>query len=146
MKTLAAQAPGSDSPDRVPLPEALSRADFVSLHCPLTPLTRGFVNGDFLCAMKPGAILLNTGRGPLVDEAALAEALASGHLGGLGLDVLSVEPPAPGHPLLDPSAPWAERVVVTPHIGWATIEARRRLIGTAIANVKSFFAQQAPSA
>ena len=79
--------------------------------------------------MKPDAILINTARGALVDEAALVAALAAGRLGGVGLDVLSVEPPPADHPLCDPRAPWAARVVVTPHIGWGAIEARRRLAG-----------------
>jgi glycerate dehydrogenase len=128
---------------RTPLAEALPRADFISLHCPLTDATRGLCSAEFLRALKPGAILINTGRGGLVDEAALIDALASGHLGGAGLDVLSVEPPPPQHPLTDPRAPWARRVVVTPHIGWGTVEARHRLASEVARNVAAFLAGQA---
>jgi glycerate dehydrogenase len=141
MTVVRAAVPGSPpraGQPRTPLAEALPRADFVSLHCPLTEATRGLVGATFLRALKPGAILINTGRGALVDEAALIEALASGHLGGAGLDVLSVEPPPPNHPLTDPRAPWAGRVVVTPHIGWGTVEARRRLATEVARNLEAF--------
>ncbi len=92
--------------------------------------------------MKPGAILINTGRGALVDDAALAAALASGHLGGAGLDVLAAEPPPPNHPLTDPRAPWAARLVVTPHIGWGTLESRRRLVTEVARNLTAFLQGQ----
>ncbi len=108
------------------------------MHCPLTDRTRGLVDRPFLSRMKPGAILINTGRGGLVEEAALVAALESGRLGGAGLDVLSVEPPPPAHPLTDPGAPWARRVVITPHIGWGTVEARTRLVGEVTRNVAAF--------
>ncbi len=142
MRVVRAAVPGAParSGARVPLPQALPDADFVSLHCPLTDRTRGLVGADFLARMKPGAILINTARGGLIDEAALAEALASGRLGGAGLDVLSMEPPLPVHPLTDPRAPWAGRVVITPHIGWGTVEARRRLAGEVTQNVAAFLA------
>jgi glycerate dehydrogenase len=100
------------------------------------------VDARFLTALKPGAILINTARGPLIDEAALAAALASGRLGGVGLDVLAVEPPPADHPLTDARAPWAGRVVVTPHIGWGAIEARRRLATEAAENLRAFGAGQ----
>ncbi len=135
-------APARPGAARTPLGEALPRADFVSLHCPLTEATRGLVGPDFLAALKPGAFLINTGRGGLVDEAALIAGLASGRLAGAGLDVLSVEPPPPNHPLTDPRAPWSGRVVVTPHIGWGTVEARRRLITETALNLKAFLAGQ----
>ncbi len=131
-------APGQPGQPRVPLEDALPAGDFVSLHCPLTERTRGLVDGAFLARMKPGAILINTGRGGLVDEAALIDALQSGQLGGAGLDVLSVEPPPPAHPLIDPRAPWAGRVVVTPHIGWGTVEARSRLVAEVTQNLSAF--------
>jgi glycerate dehydrogenase len=131
-------APPRPGEPRTPLAEALPRADFVSLHCPLTEATRGLCGDAFLRALPPGAILINTGRGALVDEAALIEALGGGHLGGAGLDVLSVEPPPPNHPLTDPRAPWAGRVVVTPHIGWGTVEARRRLANEVARNLEAF--------
>ena len=140
MRVMRAAVPGAParSGARVPLPQALPAADFVSLHCPLTDRTRGMVDADFLARMKPGAILINTARGGLIDETALAAALASGHLGGAGLDVLAAEPPLPAHPLTDPRAPWAGRVVITPHIGWGTVEARQRLVDEVTQNVAAF--------
>ncbi len=131
-------------PNSVPLPvefvgldELFRRSDVISLHCPLTPQTRGLVGRDRLALMKPTAVLLNTGRGPLVDEAALAEALNAGRIAGAGLDVLAVEPPPAGNPL-----PGARNCVITPHIGWATRAARARLMAVAIANVKAFLRGQ----
>jgi glycerate dehydrogenase len=134
LTVLAAAVPGSpthgDDPGaqpRLPLDEALPRADVVSLHCPLTPATERLVNERFLARLRPGAILVNTSRGGLIDEPALVAALRAGHLGGVGLDVLSREPPPADHPLADPRAPYAARVVVTPHLAWGTVEARARL-------------------
>jgi glycerate dehydrogenase len=138
MNVIAAAVPGSHSDARRPLEDALPRSDFVTLHCPLTPATRHLVDDGFLGAMKRTAVLVNTGRGALVDEAALVRALTSGTIGGAALDVLEREPPAEGHPLLDPRAPFAPRLVVTPHIGWATVEARARLVTTAIGNLAAF--------
>jgi len=138
MKVIAAQVPGSSSPGRVPLFQALAQADVVSLHCPLVEATRGLVNRAFLAALKPGAILINTSRGPVVDIESLREALAAGKLGGVGLDVLPREPPEPNHPLLDPSAPWANRLLVTPHLAWGTVEARRRLALEVARNLAAF--------
>ncbi len=146
MRVVRAAVPGAPTragEPRTPLAEALPLADFLSLHCPLTASTRGLVGAGFLAAMKPGAILINTGRGALVDDAALAAALASGHLGGAGLDVLATEPPPPDHPLTDPRAPWAGRVVVTPHIGWGTVESRRRLVTEVAHNLAAFLQGQA---
>ncbi|MFL5307356.1 MAG: D-2-hydroxyacid dehydrogenase [Polyangia bacterium] len=143
MQVIRAAVPGAPSrpgQTRTPLEEALPAGDFVSLHCPLTDRTRGLVNAAFLARMKRGAILLNTSRGGLIDEAALVAALESGRLGGAGLDVLSVEPPPPAHPLTDPRAPWAGRVVITPHIGWGTVEARARLVAEVTRNVAAFLA------
>jgi len=124
--------------DRVPLAQALPVADVVTLHCPLTEATRGLAGAAFFAALKPGALLINTGRGALVDEPALLAALASGRLAGAGLDVLSVEPPPADHPLTDPRAPWASRLVVTPHIGWGALESRRRLEAIVAENLASF--------
>jgi glycerate dehydrogenase len=141
MRVLNAAVPGSTTREpRVPLDQALPVADYVTLHCPLTEATRHLVDSRFLAAMKPQAVLLNTGRGALVDEGALEEALASGHLGGAGLDVLSEEPPPPDHRLLRSDAPWAGRVVVTPHLGWASVEARARLVKEATENVRDYLA------
>ncbi len=143
MRVLAAAVPGApNKPDRVPLPQALAEADVVSLHCPLTPATDRLVNKAFLDAMKPGALLINTSRGGLVDETALINALDEGHLGGVGLDVLSVEPPPPDHPLLNSHAPWAPRVIVTPHMGWGTEEARTRLRAEVVTNIRAWLGGQ----
>ncbi len=115
--------------------EVFAEADVLSLHCPLTDATHHLVNADRLARMKPSAILINTGRGPLVDEAAVAAALTSDKLAGAGLDVLSSEPPAPDNPLLT-----APRCIITPHIAWATREARQRLMQATVANVAGFVA------
>ena len=111
----------------------LSVSDILSLHCPLNRSTREMINASSLAKMKEGALLINTGRGPLVNEADVAEALRSGHLGGYGADVMCQEPPAEDNPLF--SAPNA---YITPHIAWATFEARKRLIAIAVGNVKAF--------
>lgn len=113
-------------------------ADVVSLHCPLTSETRHLVNATTLAWMKPGAFLLNTARGPLVDEAALAEALQAGRIAGAAVDVLSVEPPAPDNPLLT-----APNCLVTPHLAWATKASRARLLGVVVENVRAFLAGRA---
>ncbi len=138
MRVIAAAVPGSPSPGRVPLDEALAQADAVSLHCPLTERTKLLVDDRFLGALKPGAILINTGRGGLIDEAACVRALASGRLGGLGLDVLSSEPPPHGHPLLDAKSAWSSRVCITPHVAWGSLEARRRLVAETATNIGAF--------
>ncbi|MEY4384988.1 MAG: lactate dehydrogenase/2-hydroxyacid dehydrogenase, partial [Verrucomicrobiota bacterium] len=119
----------------VPLDDLLARADIVSLHCPLTPETKQLINPERLARMKPSAFLLNTSRGPLVDEPALAAALNSGRLAGAALDVLSVEPPPATNPLLT-----AKNCLITPHLGWATRAARERLLQTACANLRAFLA------
>lgn len=111
----------------------LSVSDILSLHCPLNRSTREMINASSLAKMKEGALLINNGRGPLVNEADVAEALRSGHLGGYGADVMCQEPPAEDNPLF--SAPNA---YITPHIAWATFEARKRLIAIAVGNVKAF--------
>lgn len=103
--------------------ELLARADILSLHCPLTEETRHIINAERLAHMRDGAILINTARGPLLDEAAVAAALSSGKLGGLGADVLSEEPVTPDNPLL--SAP---NTLLTPHIAWASLAARQNII------------------
>jgi len=108
-------------------------SDVISLHCPLTPETKHLINKDRLSRMKPTAFVLNTGRGPLIDEAALAESLNEGKIGGAGLDVLSIEPPKNGNPLLT-----AKNCLITPHIAWATKAARTRLMEIAVNNVKAY--------
>jgi glycerate dehydrogenase len=138
MNVIAGAVPGGTVTGRVPLGEALAMADVVSLHCPLTERTQRLVNRDFLQAMKPGAVLINTARGALVDESALIEALAGAKLGGALLDVVEEEPPRPDHPLFDASAPWSNRLLVTPHVSWGTVEARRRLIQIVGENLAAF--------
>ena len=108
-------------------------SDVLSLHCPLTPQTQGLINAERLSWMKPAAFLLNTSRGLLIDEAALAQALNSGKLAGAGLDVLSTEPPASTNPLLS-----ARNCLITPHQAWATRAARSRLMKIAVENVRAF--------
>ena len=111
----------------------LSVSDILTLHCPLTPETRELINAESLKKMKQGAILINTGRGPLVNEADVAAALQSGKLAAYGADVMCQEPPAAENPLLQqPNA------FITPHIAWATQEARKRLVNIAINNVRAF--------
>lgn len=109
------------------------RADVVSLHCPLNEKTHQLINRDRLAGMKPTAILINTGRGQLIDEAALAQALTDGRLAAAALDVLSIEPPPPNHPLLQ-----APRCILTPHMAWQAKEARQRLLSIAAANLKAY--------
>ena len=117
----------------LPVDEVFTLADFLSLNCPLTPETEKVVNAERLKKMKSSAIVINTGRGPLVDEQALADALNNGTIAGAGLDVLSTEPPAGDNPLLS-----AKNCVITPHIAWASREARARLIAVAADNLSSF--------
>ncbi len=117
----------------VSLDELLRQSDVVSLHCPLTASNRGLIDRVALGKMKPGAWLINTSRGPLVNEADLAEALRNGTIGAAAVDVLSIEPPPPDNPLL--SAP---RCIVTPHIAWATRAARARLLATVADNLRAW--------
>lgn len=111
----------------------LGISDIITLHCPLTASTRGIINKETISKMKKGAILINTGRGPIVNEADVAEALNSGQLGGYGADVMCKEPPEKDNPLF--SAPNA---YITPHIAWATPEARTRLVDVAVSNMRAF--------
>lgn len=113
--------------------ELLKRSDFVSLHCPLTESNAGMIDIKALSLMKPTAYLINTSRGPIVNENDLAYSLNNGLIAGAGLDVMEKEPPLPGNPLLS-----AKNVLITPHIAWATKEARERLIGIAAANIKGY--------
>ena len=126
-QTLAAAMEGIP---RVDLDTLLASSDVISLHCPLEASSRGLINAKRLDRMKPGALLINTARGALINEADLLAALRSGRIGGAGLDVLCLEPPGADHPLLQ-----APNCVITPHIAWATREARRRLIAASAANV-----------
>ena len=115
------------------LDDLLTKSDFVSLHCPLTPETNQFIDAVKITKMKSSAFLINTSRGALINEHALADALNNEMIAGSGLDVLSIEPPMPDNPLLK-----AKNCFITPHISWATIEARTRLMGIAAENIKMF--------
>jgi glycerate dehydrogenase len=117
----------------LPVDEVFARADFLSLNCPLTPETEKVVNAERLQIMKNSAVLINTGRGPLVDEQALADGLNTGTIAGAGLDVLSAEPPATGNPLLT-----AKNCVITPHVAWASLQARKRLLAIAAENLSAY--------
>jgi glycerate dehydrogenase len=128
--------PPSPLPDgvrMVALDALLEQSDVVTLHCPLTDTNHHLVSDEFLGRMKPSAFLVNTSRGALVDEQALAAALDDGRLAGAGLDVLEQEPPKPDCPLLT-----ARNCYITPHIAWATKAARKRLLDTAVDNVRAF--------
>jgi glycerate dehydrogenase len=138
MRVLVAQRPGGPpAPGRVALDDLLAASDVVTLHVPLAANTRGLVGRAELALMRPDALLINTARGGLVDEAALADALRAGRLGGAGVDVLAVEPPRDGSPLLDPSVP---NLIVTPHVAWASRESRQRLLDEVAANIRAFLA------
>lgn len=115
--------------------EILEKSDFISLHCPLTPETHGLISAPALAKMKPTAFLVNTARGPLIDEQALADALNSGLISGAACDVVSAEPILPTNPLLR-----AKNLTLTPHIAWAAIEARRRLMAVTADNIAAFLA------
>ena len=128
--------PQSDLPEgviKMDLDQLFSTCDVVSLHCPLTPSTKEMVNAKRLNLMKPNAILINTGRGPLVNEQDLADALNEGRIMAAGIDVLSIEPAVRTNPLLS-----ARNCFITPHIAWATKEARTRLMQIAVSNLKEF--------
>ena len=122
-------------PGTFSLDEALPQADIVLLQCPLTPQTRELVNSDFLAKLRPGALLVNCARGLVLDEAAVADALRSGHLAGFATDVLSTEPPAPDNPLLR-----SPNTLITPHYAWATRAARERLLAETAGNIRAFLA------
>lgn len=135
VKALTSKAAGElpEGITKTGLEELLATSDVLSLHCPLTDDTRHFINANTLRQMKPTAILINTGRGPLVDDAAVAEALHEGRLAAFCADVLTKEPPGADNPLLaEPNA------FITPHIAWASTEARARLLHVAIDNVRAF--------
>ena len=137
MKVLASKrewkTPPPDGVTPASIEEIFVQSDAISLHCPLTDATKFLVNERTLGLMKNTAFLINTGRGPLVDEAALAKALNDGRIAGAGLDVLSVEPPKDGNPLIG-----ARNALITPHIGWASREARARLIAATAANLQAY--------
>ncbi|MFZ3202762.1 MAG: 2-hydroxyacid dehydrogenase [Pseudomonas sp.] len=137
MRVLLGQLPGRPSrPDRLPLDELLPQVDALTLHCPLNPATQDLIGEYQLSLMKPGAFLINTARGGLVNEQALADALRRGHLGGAATDVLTQEPPTDGNPLLAADIP---RLIVTPHSAWGSREARQRIVTQLTENAQAFF-------
>lgn len=136
MRVLISQRPGDvPRPDRLPLHELLPQADVLSLHCPLTPETRNLIGEKELALMKPTALLINTARGGIVDEVALADTLRDHRLGGAAVDVLTTEPPRSGNPLLANDIP---NLIITPHIAWASVEARQRLLEQIGLNIAAF--------
>jgi glycerate dehydrogenase len=117
----------------VPLTELFAKSDVISLHCPLKPENTGFVNRDLIAVMKPSAVIINTSRGPLINEQHLADALNTGRIAGAALDVLSAEPPPAQNPLLT-----AKNCIITPHIAWVSKEARQRVMDVTVKNVAGF--------
>lgn len=130
---------GGDRP-RLPAAEFYATADVISLHCPLTPETDRMINAESLRLMQPHTLLINTGRGPLIDEAALVTALEENIIAGAGLDVLTTEPPAADHPLLLASEKFPN-LLITPHTAWSSVEARRRLMTGVEQNLQAFLAK-----
>ncbi|HRQ87353.1 MAG TPA: D-2-hydroxyacid dehydrogenase [Bacteroidia bacterium] len=115
-----------------------AEADAITLHCPLTPETRHFINAATLAKMKPGAMLINTGRGDLVNEPDLVAALRTGTLRAAAIDVLTPEPPAPDHPFLAAVADGLDNLLITPHTAWSAVEARQRLLDRIVENIQAF--------
>ena len=126
--------PRDDGMTYVSLEELMAKSDYITLHCPLTEQTRHIINAETLALMKPTACIINTARGPLVDEKALIAALQEGKIAGAGLDVQETEPPAEDNPLYD-----MENVILTPHMGWRGLESRQRLISLLANNIRCFF-------
>ncbi len=138
MRVLVGNLPGRPPrPDRLELDELLPQIDALTLHCPLTEQTRNLIGARELQLMKPAAFIINTARGGLIDEQALADTLRSGHLGGAATDVLISEPPSNDNPLLAADVP---RLIVTPHSAWGSREARQRIVGQLRENAEAFFA------
>ena len=118
----------------VSLDKLLENSDYITLHCPLNDQTKHMINKETISKMKPSAVIINTGRGPLINEAELCEALAAKRIAGAGLDVQEVEPPAEDSPLYT-----LDNVIITPHMGWKGLETRQRLVGIIRDNVQAFF-------
>jgi glycerate dehydrogenase len=136
MRVLVAQRPGGPpQPGRVPVQDLLPQVDVLTLHTPLEDNTRNLIGAAELERMRPDALLVNTARGGIVDETALAEALRTGTIGGAAVDVLTVEPPRDSNPLLAPDIP---NLILTPHVAWASRSARQRLIEEVAANIRAF--------
>ena len=147
MKILIAQRPGSPASDsdtdaqnkRLPLEKLLPQVDVLSIHCPLTPQTRNLISSDEFILMKQTAFIINTARGAIIDNKALADALRSGEIAGAGLDVLDQEPPPVDHPLLEADIP---NLIITPHTAWAAVEARQRVIDKVAQNLQNYLESQ----
>lgn len=144
MRVLRAEHKGAVTvrPGYTPFAEVVREADAISLHCPLLPETRGLIGEVELRAMKPTALLINTARGGLVDEAALIRALKEGWIGGAGFDVVTMEPPPVGHPLLAPELLALPNFLLTPHVAWASRPAMQALADQLIGNIEAFAAGQ----
>lgn len=138
MRVLTGNLPGRPPrPERLDMDDLLPQVDALTLHCPLTEQTHNLIGARELQLMKPSAYIINTARGGLIDEQALADALRQGHLGGAATDVLTSEPPSNDNPLLAPDVP---RLIVTPHSAWGSREARQRIVGQMTENAEAFFA------
>jgi glycerate dehydrogenase len=140
MQLLIAQRPGADGPPpqgRLPLATVIAEADVLSLHCPLTEATRHLLDAAAFRRMKRDAIVINTARGALIDQQALADALRTGQIGGAGIDVLPLEPPPADQPLLKRDIP---NLILTPHIAWSAKEARQRAIDQVAENIEAWLA------
>lgn len=135
MEVLVAARPGQSAPDRVPLADLLPRVDVLSINCLLSEQTRHLIDREALRSMRNTAFLINTARGGIVEEAALAEALREGWIAGAGIDVLTEEPPRNGNPLLEEDIP---NLIVTPHCAWGTREARERIVTMTASNLRRF--------
>jgi len=139
MKVLASKRTWKEAPpagvEPAEIDDIFRQCDVISLHCPLTDATKNLVGERTLALMKPEAMIINTGRGPLIDEPALAKALNEGRIAGAGLDVLSVEPAKADNPLLT-----AKNCLITPHVAWASRESRARLIDLTAANLQAYLA------
>ena len=139
MEILVGARPGDPTPttDRMPMAGLFRHADFISLHCPLTPDTRHIINRQSLALMKPSAFLVNTARGALIDEPALIQALRTKQIAGAALDVITQEPPPADHPIVA-AAKQLDNLIVTPHTAWSAREARQRLLVEVKANIEAF--------
>ncbi|MGY8811280.1 MAG: 2-hydroxyacid dehydrogenase [Pseudomonadales bacterium] len=135
MHVVVGALPGRERAGRPELHALLEQVDVLSLHCPLTEKTRNLIGADELARMRPGSLLINAGRGGLVDEQALAVSLRDGHLGGAACDVLTTEPPREGNPLLAADIP---NLLITPHSAWGSREARQRIVGQLADNLQAF--------
>ena len=138
MRVTFAARPGNEANDKRPaLDDLLPEADVISLHCPLSDATKHLINRQRLASAKPSLLLINCARGGVIDEVAALEALRSGKLGGLGVDVLPAEPPRDGHPLLD-ALHEPLNLIVTPHNAWITPEARQNIVSLTANNIREW--------